>query len=70
MAKDDKDIFALETPQGTPAYPKMVYRPTGDKHKNGADVMDTGTIVKNVDEHKAFLADQKGAGTKNPDWGK
>lgn len=72
MADDNKpakdDIYALEkdTPDGKrPAYPKMLYRETGEKYKDGSPVTDNGTVVKNPDEHKAWLNEKKA-----PSWGK
>jgi hypothetical protein len=66
MAEKD-DIFALEKPNGLPAYPKMVYRETGEKHKNGAPVMEELGIVKNPDEHKKLLKDNP-SGQKEQAW--
>lgn len=61
MADTKEDIFALEKPNGLPAYPKMIHKPTGEKARDGSDIMDLGTIVKTPEEHKKFLAAEKPA---------
>ncbi len=68
MAKEDikEDIYALTKPNGSPAYPKWVYIPTGNKYPNGEDI-NNSFIVKDPDEHKRVLAGQKGEG--KPAWG-
>lgn len=65
FAEDTKasegDDFALEkdTPSGKlPAYPKMLYFPTGGKYGDGSDICTT-QIVKNPEEHKKVLAEKK-----------
>ncbi|MES1989054.1 MAG: hypothetical protein V4440_13690, partial [Pseudomonadota bacterium] len=53
------DIYALTKENGSPAYPKMLYKETGEKHKDGSPVMQELGIVKNPDEHKALLGENK-----------
>lgn len=65
MANEKEDEFALTKPNGLPAYPKMIHRPTVDKNQDGSPVMDLGTVVNNPEEHKKLL-NEKGA----PAWGK
>lgn len=79
MPEEKEDQFALLKPNGLPAYPKMIHRPvaSGDKNKDGTDVMDGGTLVKNPEEHKKLLSSgdddsdyEPKSKAKVPEWGK
>jgi hypothetical protein len=69
MADEKEDEFALTKPNGLPAYPKIIYKETDKKNKDGTAVLDEGTVVKNPEEHKKLLSEAK-PNSKAPDWGK
>lgn len=64
-AKDN--TYALVKENELPAYPKMIYVETDKKYPNGAPVMKELGKAANPEEHKALLAEYKGAA---PAWSK
>lgn len=54
-----QDIYAEQTPSGTPAYPQVIYQDTGEKYPNGEPIMKVLGTAKNPDEHKKLLEGAK-----------
>ncbi len=62
MADEAKrDPFSETTPQGTPAYPQVIYEETSDKYPDGKPIMKVLGTAKNSDEHRKMV---------KKDWGK